>query len=267
MQKYSRPLAGRPVTVVFGWGTSHTKVKTARLPFFCLCDAVFLVSFLPCQTPPTDHMHCDGTKACQTISGLVRKTRGRLIIPRHAIGWNLRVCLLWLTGVESSIASDHQFLVLTWCWLTWSGQPWNLEERGPDWAPSTNSTNTKIRPLYGHIRWSTLQSCHNIYDHPFHRTAYLKSTAEQTALPCKYFQQVFEKLQQTKLISVYRLENMYVSADPTRHISHAHARTHTHTHTHTHTEKHLCSGLVYMLKHCVHQVYCTLTLSCEYIHM
>ena len=43
-----------------------------------------------------------GTKACQTISGLV-KTRGHLIMLRHAIGWNLRVCLLWLTGVESSI--------------------------------------------------------------------------------------------------------------------------------------------------------------------
>ena len=33
MQKYSRPLAGRPVTVVFWWGKTHTKVKTARLPF------------------------------------------------------------------------------------------------------------------------------------------------------------------------------------------------------------------------------------------
>ena len=40
-----------------------------------------------------------GTKACQTISGLV-KTRGHLIMLRHAIGWNLRVCLLWLTGVD-----------------------------------------------------------------------------------------------------------------------------------------------------------------------
>ena len=47
-----------------------------------------------------------GTKACQTISGLV-KTRGHLIMLRHAIGWNLRVCLLWLTGVESSIFSTH----------------------------------------------------------------------------------------------------------------------------------------------------------------
>ena len=35
MQKYSRPLAGRPVTVVFWWGKTHTKVKTARLPLFC----------------------------------------------------------------------------------------------------------------------------------------------------------------------------------------------------------------------------------------
>ena len=34
-----------------------------------------------------------GTKACQTISGLV-KTCGHLIMKRHAIGWNLRVCLL-----------------------------------------------------------------------------------------------------------------------------------------------------------------------------
>ncbi len=46
-----------------------------------------------------------GTKACQTISGLV-KTRGHLIMLRQAIGWNLRVCLLWLTGVESSIVSQ-----------------------------------------------------------------------------------------------------------------------------------------------------------------
>ena len=74
----------------------------------CVCDAVFLVSFLTCQTPPPDHMQCDRTKACQTISGLVRKTRGRLIIPQHAIGWNLRVCLLWLTGVESSIGYVHK---------------------------------------------------------------------------------------------------------------------------------------------------------------
>ena len=43
-----------------------------------------------------------GTKAYQTISGLVQ-THGHLIMLRHAIGWNLRVCLLWLTGVESSI--------------------------------------------------------------------------------------------------------------------------------------------------------------------
>ena len=59
MQKYSRPLAGRPVTVVFWWGKIHTKVKTARLPFFFFffCDAVFLVSFLPCRTPPPDHVH------------------------------------------------------------------------------------------------------------------------------------------------------------------------------------------------------------------
>ena len=47
-----------------------------------------------------------GTKACQTISGLV-KTRGQLIMLRHAIGWNLTVCLLWLTGVESSILYVH----------------------------------------------------------------------------------------------------------------------------------------------------------------
>ena len=46
-----------------------------------LCDAVFLVSF------PVEHRHLTTcTKACQTISGLVRETRGRLIIPRHAIG-------------------------------------------------------------------------------------------------------------------------------------------------------------------------------------
>ena len=42
-----------------------------------------------------------GTKACQTISGLV-KTCEHLIMLQHAIGWNLRVWLLWLTGVESS---------------------------------------------------------------------------------------------------------------------------------------------------------------------
>jgi len=35
MQKFSRPLAGRPVIVMFWWGKTHTKVKTARLPFFC----------------------------------------------------------------------------------------------------------------------------------------------------------------------------------------------------------------------------------------
>ena len=48
-----------------------------------------------------------GTKVCQTISGLV-KTRGHLIMLRHAIGWNLRVCLLWQTGVESSIGYVHK---------------------------------------------------------------------------------------------------------------------------------------------------------------
>ena len=31
---------------------------------------------------------------------------------RHAIGWNLRVCLLWLTGVESSINSPARTLVV-----------------------------------------------------------------------------------------------------------------------------------------------------------
>jgi len=46
-----------------------------------------------------------GTKACQTISSLV-KTRGHLIMLRHTIGWNLRLCLLWLTGVESSIITE-----------------------------------------------------------------------------------------------------------------------------------------------------------------
>ena len=66
--------------------------------FFC---AMPFSWFLFCHV---EHHHLTTcTKACQTISGLVRKTRGRLIIPRHAIGWNLRVCLLWLTGVESSI--------------------------------------------------------------------------------------------------------------------------------------------------------------------
>ena len=58
-----------------------------------------------------------GTKACQTISGLV-KTRGHLTMLRHAIGWNLRVCLLWLTGVESSIAC-------------WTGSDQSLTESRP----------------------------------------------------------------------------------------------------------------------------------------
>ena len=117
MQKYSQPLARRPVTIVFWWGKTHTKVKRQGYHFVCVCDAVFLVSFLPCRTPPPDHVQCDGMKACQTISGLVRKTRGRLIIPWHVIGWNLKVCLLWQTGVESSIdfynslCPDLQYIV------------------------------------------------------------------------------------------------------------------------------------------------------------
>ena len=88
----------------FGEGKLTQRSKRQGYRFF-FCYAVFLVCFLPCRTPPPDHMQCDDTKACQTISGLVRKTRGRLIILRHAISWNLRVCLLWLTGVESSICT------------------------------------------------------------------------------------------------------------------------------------------------------------------
>ena len=73
-------------------------------------NSVFLVSFLPCRTLPTDHFSAvSGTKACQTISGFV-KTHRHLIMLRHAIGWNLRVCLLWLTGVESSIVVLTEFI-------------------------------------------------------------------------------------------------------------------------------------------------------------
>ena len=70
----------------FGEGKLTQRSKRQGYRFLLLCDAVFLVSFLPCQTPPPDHVQCDGMKACQTISGLVRKTRGRLIIPWHMIG-------------------------------------------------------------------------------------------------------------------------------------------------------------------------------------
>ena len=54
---------------------------------------VFQVSFLPCWTLSTDHMQCLARKLarpCQALS-------------KHMTGWNLRVRLLWLTGVESSI--------------------------------------------------------------------------------------------------------------------------------------------------------------------
>ena len=81
-----------------------------------------------------------GTKACQTISGLV-KTRGHLIMLRHAIGWNLRVCLLWLTGVESSIKDVQKqntgnstvFLMLLWSWTEFK-----VTERGENGWSSTS---------------------------------------------------------------------------------------------------------------------------------
>ena len=84
----------------FGEGklTQRSKRQGYRV-FFFFCAMPFSW-FLFCYA---EHRHLTTcTKAWQTISGLVRKTRGRLIIPRHAIAWNLRGCLLWLTGVESS---------------------------------------------------------------------------------------------------------------------------------------------------------------------
>ena len=35
---------------------SH-KGQNGKATVFCVCDAVFLVSFLPCRTPPPDHVH------------------------------------------------------------------------------------------------------------------------------------------------------------------------------------------------------------------
>ena len=55
----------------------------ATVFFFFFCAMPFSW-FLFCHV---EHRHLTTcTKACQTISGLVRKTCGRLIIPRHAIG-------------------------------------------------------------------------------------------------------------------------------------------------------------------------------------
>ena len=56
-------------------------------------NSIFQVSFLPCWTLPTDHMQCMAWKLARSCQAL----------PKHMTGWNLRVCLLWLTGVESSI--------------------------------------------------------------------------------------------------------------------------------------------------------------------
>ena len=64
-------------------------------------NSVFLCVFSALSNTANWPLAVSSTKACQTISGLV-KTRRHLIMLRHAIGWNLRVCLLWLTGVESS---------------------------------------------------------------------------------------------------------------------------------------------------------------------
>ena len=43
----------------FGEGklTQRSKRQGYLFSFFFLCDAVFLVSFLPCRTPPSDHVH------------------------------------------------------------------------------------------------------------------------------------------------------------------------------------------------------------------
>ena len=43
----------------FGEGklTQRSKRQGYRFLFLFLCDAVFLVSFLPCRTPPPDHVH------------------------------------------------------------------------------------------------------------------------------------------------------------------------------------------------------------------
>ena len=69
---------------------SH-KGQNGKATVFCCCVMPFSW-FLFCHV---EHRHLTTcTKACQTISGLVRKTCGRLIIPRHAIGWNLRVSAL-----------------------------------------------------------------------------------------------------------------------------------------------------------------------------
>ena len=68
-------------------------------------NSVFLGGFSAMSNTANWPLAMSVTKACQTISGLV-KTRGHLIMLRHAIGWNLRVCLLWLTGMEFSIVND-----------------------------------------------------------------------------------------------------------------------------------------------------------------
>ena len=41
----------------FGEGKLTQRSKRQGYCFFYVCDAVFLVSFLPCQTPPPDHVH------------------------------------------------------------------------------------------------------------------------------------------------------------------------------------------------------------------
>ena len=81
--------------VSFVWLT----LAIATIPFSC---------FFFCHVE-----HCQLTSCCVWHEGLpdhlgLVKTRGHLIMLRHAIGWNLRVCLFWLTGVESSIISWPQ---------------------------------------------------------------------------------------------------------------------------------------------------------------
>ena len=119
----------------FGEGklTQRSKQQGYRV-FLC---AMLFSWFLFCYV---EHRHLTTcTKACQTISGLIRKTRGHLIILRHAIGWNLRVCLLWLTGVESSISAPNM-----------------SDKRTKTWTTYGTSVGVYVPCIYLHARWELL---------------------------------------------------------------------------------------------------------------
>ena len=75
--------------------TGHSNNSVFLLLFFCHVEHCQLTTCSVWHESLPDH-----SRPCQNT--------WHLIMLRHAIGWNLRVCLLWLTGVESSIT------VMTW---------------------------------------------------------------------------------------------------------------------------------------------------------